>query len=67
MAAQGALLRECDHARCSDRTPDKVFERVEVEGIDLYTPVVRLPDSLHLELDRRGRVRAFWNGLAWIV
>jgi hypothetical protein len=43
-----------------------VFRRVTVEGIELYAPVeMGLPESLHLELDRRGRVRAFWNGLAW--
>jgi hypothetical protein len=48
--------------------PDMVFRRVTVEGIELYAPVeMGLPESLHLELDRRGRVRAFWNGLAWIA
>ena len=26
-----------------------------------------MPETLHLELDRRSRIRAFWNGLAWIA
>ena len=24
------------------------------------------PESLHVEIGRRGRIRAFWNGLAWV-
>ena len=24
------------------------------------------PQSLHIEISRRGRIRAFWNGLAWV-
>jgi hypothetical protein len=48
--------------------PDKVFRQVEVGGIDLYLTVgMTLPESLHVEISRRGRIRAFWNGLAWVV
>ena len=48
--------------------PDKVFRRVEAEGIDLYLTVgMMVPDALHVEISRRGRLRAFWNGLAWVV
>jgi len=25
------------------------------------------PGFLHLEAGRRGRIRAFWNGLAWVA
>lgn len=48
--------------------PDKVFRQVEVEDIDLYLTVgMALPESLHVEMGRRGRIRAFWNGLAWVA
>ena len=54
--------------RASTERPEKVFRRVDVEGVELYlTAGMRDPESLHLELGRRGRVRAFWNGLAWVV
>ena len=48
--------------------PDRVFRRVGADGFDLYVTVgMALPDSLHLEAGRRGRIRAFWNGLAWVA
>lgn len=48
--------------------PDKVFRRVEVDGIELYLTVgMMLPESLHVEIGRRGRIRAYWNGLAWVA
>ena len=58
--------------RASTERPAKVFRRVEVPGsdpgVELYlTAGMRDPESLHLELGRRGRVRAFWNGLAWVA
>ena len=47
--------------------PDKVFRRVEAEGIDLFVAAgMMAPQSLHVEISRRGRIRAFWNGLAWV-
>jgi len=39
-------------------------------GIDLYLPahLGRLPDELHLDLQRfPQRIRAYWNGCAWVV
>jgi hypothetical protein len=30
-------------------------------------PGMRLPRELHLELGRKSRVRAFWDGLGWIA
>lgn len=27
---------------------------------------LRLPEELHLAVDRRGRIEAFWNGQGWI-
>lgn len=30
-------------------------------------PGMRLPSELHLELGRNSRVRAYWDGLAWIT
>jgi hypothetical protein len=54
--------------RASTEKPDKVFRRAEIGVIDLYLTVgMSEPDSLHLEVSRRGRVRAFWNGLAWVA
>jgi hypothetical protein len=48
-------------------SPDRVFRLVEAEGIDLFIPTgMMLPESLHVEISRRGRIRAFWNGLAWV-
>lgn len=73
----GALYVWPRKARCCGGTitleaateppPDKVLRRVGVEGIDLFVPVgMTLPESVHVEISRRGRVRAFWNGLAWV-
>ncbi|MEJ7568211.1 MAG: hypothetical protein WKF41_08085 [Gaiellaceae bacterium] len=51
----------------STERPDRAFRRVDVHGIELYVTVgLKQPESLHLELGRRGHIRAFWNGLAWI-
>jgi len=48
--------------------PAKEFWRVhEEDGIEVFaTPGLIKPDELHLELGRRGKLRAFWNGQAWI-
>ena len=48
--------------------PAKEFRRVhEGDGIEVFaTPGLTEPQELHLELGRRGKLRAFWNGLAWI-
>ena len=72
----GALYVWPRKARCCGGTitleaatepPDKIFRRVESDGIDLFVPVgMMLPESLHVEISRRGRLRAFWNGLAWV-
>ncbi len=47
---------------------DKEF-RLEVDGpVRVFVTVgMAVPDTLHLEIDRRSRVRAFWDGLAWIA
>ena len=53
--------------RAATEPPDKVFRHLEAEGIDLFMSVGMMPpESLHLEISRRGRIRAFWNGLAWV-
>jgi len=48
--------------------PDRQFELVHAaDGFQVFsTPGLRSPDELHLELDRRGRLRAYWNGQGWI-
>ena len=39
----------------------------EGDGISVWaTPGLTEPAEIQLELDRRGRLRAFWNGQAWI-
>ena len=48
--------------------PDRDVELLHtVDGFAVYasTGLVE-PKELHLELDRRGRIRAFWNGQGWI-
>ena len=73
----GSLYVWPQKARCCGGTvrleaatdpPDRAFRRVEADGFDLFVTVgMALPDSLHLEVGRRGRIRAFWNGLAWVA
>ena len=48
--------------------PEREFELVHAaDGFQLYaTPGLVEPDELHLELGRRGNLRAYWNGQAWI-
>jgi hypothetical protein len=53
---------------CATERPDREFELVHAaDGYRVFaTPGLREPSELHLELDRRGRLGAFWNGQAWI-
>ncbi|MEP7224648.1 MAG: hypothetical protein ABI783_06795 [Actinomycetota bacterium] len=48
--------------------PDREFELVHaVDGLQILTTLgLSQPDELHLELGRRGTLRAYWNGQAWI-
>lgn len=52
----------------STRPPDQECRRMhEEQGVVVWTtPGLVEPEELHLELDRRGQLRAFWNGQAWI-
>ena len=52
----------------STEPPDRQFELVHAaDGFQVFaTPGLIEPDALHLELDRKGRVRAYWNNQAWI-
>lgn len=45
------------------------FRRAGDAGFAVFVPehLARLPEALHVELTRRRRVRAFWDGCAWIV
>ena len=37
------------------------------DGFRVYASVGLVePDELHFEVDRRGRIRAYWNGQGWI-
>ena len=46
----------------------RVFEQIRTEkGLAIWaTPGLLAPAELHLDLSRRGALRAFWNGQAWI-
>ena len=48
--------------------PDGEFSRVlEQDGVAVWaTPGLAEPDELHLDLGRRGTVKAYWNGQSWI-
>ena len=48
--------------------PDRAFELVHAaDGFRVFaTPGLVEPEELHLELSRRGRLRAYWNGQGWI-
>ena len=48
--------------------PQGEFELVHAaDGVQVHTtPGLIQPDELHVELDRNGRVRAYWNGQGWI-
>jgi hypothetical protein len=48
--------------------PDLEFELVHAaDGFQVFTtPGLIEPEELHLELSRRGRLRAYWNNQAWI-
>ena len=38
------------------------------EPLNVFAPPgMRLPRELHLELGRKSRVRAYWDGLGWIA
>ena len=44
------------------------FQVAAEEPVRVFVTVgMIMPETLHLELDRRSRIRAFWNGLAWIA
>jgi hypothetical protein len=48
--------------------PEGDFELVHaVDGFRVYARRGLVePEELHFELDRKGRVRAFWNGQGWV-
>ena len=40
---------------------------LEQDGVAVWaTPGLAEPDELHLDLGRRGTVKAYWNGQSWI-
>ncbi len=65
--------RCCGGARTLTATTDvavpDAYRRVGGDGFDVLVPRVlsRLPDELHVELGRRRRLEAYWNGCAWVV
>jgi len=52
----------------STEAPSRAFRRVhEQEGVQVWaTPGLAEPEEVHLELSRRGALRAYWNGQSWI-
>lgn len=48
--------------------PARDVSLVVSEPLRVFAPPgMRLPRELHLELGRRSRVRAYWDGLGWIA
>jgi hypothetical protein len=49
------------------RAPGREFECVHTGEFEVFFPLgARLPGELHVAA-RRGRVRAYWDGCAWIT
>ena len=49
----------------STEPPDPNFELVATKPLQVFArPGARLPEELHLDLDRKSHVRAYWDGLA---
>jgi len=48
--------------------PDRELALVHAaDGFQVFaTPGLVEPDELHLELGRRGKLNAYWNGQGWI-
>jgi hypothetical protein len=48
--------------------PDREFDLVHAaDGFQVSASCGLIkPDELHLELSRRGKLRAYWNGQGWI-
>jgi hypothetical protein len=78
LLAQGAVYVRPRALRCcrgkqyvleaSLERPEGEFELVHaVEGFRVYASRGLVePDELHLEIDRKGRIHAYWNGQGWI-
>jgi hypothetical protein len=47
---------------------DRAFELVHAsDGFQVWTSEgMALPAEIHLDVDKRNRPRAFWNGQAWV-
>jgi hypothetical protein len=53
---------------CATERPNRDLELVHAaDGFQIYATLgLAEPEELHLELARRGAIRAYWNGQAWI-
>ncbi len=75
-ARGGRIHVSTSRARCCTRSitlrasldpPPGELRLLASEPLEVLVPVgLRSPASLHLELGRRGRIHAYWNGLGWI-
>jgi hypothetical protein len=74
----GALYVWARKARCcgafvtldvSTAAPEgRMFREALTGDVDVFLAVgLPEPSSLHVEVSRRGRLRAFWDGLAWVA
>ncbi len=52
----------------SASNPGGAFDLLaDADGIQILTRAgLVAPEELHIEVDRKGRPRAFWNGQAWV-
>jgi hypothetical protein len=54
---------------CGTSDPGSIAFRLlhDADGVRVWAPIgLGEPDELHVELSRRGRIRAYWNGLGWV-
>jgi hypothetical protein len=48
--------------------PAREVSLIANDPLNVFAPPgMRLPQELHLELGRKSRVRAYWDGLGWIA
>jgi hypothetical protein len=53
----------------TERDDRHAFRHVPAKGIELYVDLPRLPEQLEIDVNGwfRRRVRAYWEGCAWVT
>jgi hypothetical protein len=47
----------------------RAFRRVPADGVELYLDLAQLPEQLEIDVGGRFRrkIRAYWDGCAWVT